>query len=160
MKGIAKIIIASVITIAVISVILTVVAPSHYGEIREDLQVGDYYILDTENLLTSKTVRVEERITEINKDGFLKITRTYNGTTEHYTTTKELFLQKVLFSHDSGYENVGYATLDTRYGSRFCTIYENGNSSNQYWVGEHGIVYKSCLFGSNSRLIETSLIIR
>ena len=132
--------ITAVSTLVVAALVLIV--PDHTGELRTDLEVGDYYVLHSIN------------------GGTLDVEVSSQGTDpKHYDFTPEQYLQHIYFN-DKGAVKDGNkrAMIETLYGERVCSLYKMDLSD--YWVDSHNIIFRSFVSGAGNELVECSLIIQ
>jgi hypothetical protein len=145
----------AVVAIAVVLVMLlmTVVLPDEQGQLRTDLQVGDYYVLaDTRN-----SIQYTYKITAIDGD-----TLTVSVTSQHSSETDEMskaeFLSQIYASDEllKDGEEIAIAVVDTPIGNALCHAYRIHLST--YLVDEHHIIYYSMKGGLPTKLVDCSLI--
>ncbi len=146
--------ITAVATLAVAALVLMV--PDHTGELRTDLEVGDYYILHSINANTD----IRYQIAEIRDDGILDVEVSSKDTDpKHYDFPPEQDLQHI-YLNDKGAVKEGNkrAMIETAYGERMCSLYRLDLSD--YWVDSHNIIFRSFVSGAGNELVECSLIIQ
>ena len=146
--------ITAVSTLVVAALVLIV--PDHTGELRTDLEVGDYYVLHT----AVGNVDVKYQIEEIRDDGtlYVEIQMTGKGTT-HVEATPEQYLSKIYFENKSDVNKMNKrAIIETEYGERICSLYKTEMS--EYWVDSHNIIFKSFVGGVYKELTDCTLIIQ
>jgi len=144
-------------TVVVILLILTFVVPDRTGQIRTDIVVGDYIILESDRFLVKYTVEeVKEDILVV--EVYSYDLRTHAPTAETSDMTKEMFLELVYYPDEklkmSEYE--GAIFQETPLGSKLCQIY--GMYMNTYHVDEYNVIYYSAIGGNFWFLKATSLI--
>ena len=146
--------ITAVSTLVVAALVLIV--PDHTGELRTDLEVGDYYVLHSIN----GKIDIRYQIAEIRDDGTLDVEVSSQGTDpKHFDFTPEQYLQRI-YLNDKGAVKDGNkrAMIETLYGERVCSLYKMDLSD--YWVDSHNIIFRSFVSGAGNELVECSLIIQ
>jgi len=149
--------VAITVIVVVILLVLTFVVPDRNGMIRTDLEVGDYYVLESYRFADMYT------IVGIDRDDLqvsVKHLDLSNMDTSEYTDsfTKDEFLSRVLFS-DGMYQKAVYqgsTFQETPLGNKLCKIL--GVDLNEYNVDEYGVIYQSAIGGNFWRLTSTSLL--
>ena len=146
--------ITAVSTLVVAALVLMV--PDHTGELRTDLEVGDYYILYSINGKTD----IRYQIAEIRDDGTLDVEVSSPDTDpKHYDFTPEQYLQHIYLNDKSAVKDGNKrAMIETAYGERMCSLYRLDFSD--YWVDSHNIIFRSFVSGAGNELVECSLIIQ
>ena len=140
--------IALVSTLIVSAMVL--IFPSHEGEMRTDLEVGDYY-----TIRISRTIYETSTITAIDGD-VLTVDVVRGDQTATRTMTKDAFLMGVYLTEPSTYEKTDVrAVIETQYGQHLCTMYTRDLGN--YWVDEKNVIYRSYQGGVDKELTETSL---
>lgn len=144
--------VAIVSTLAVTSMVLLM--PDHSGEMRTDLEVGDYYTLRYSNI--NKTFGYE--ITGIDEKGILDVEVSSAGTpTYHTSMSRDSFLGMVyLLDGDAVRDEDKRAVITTAFGDRMCSLYVS--NLNNYWVDSHNVIYRSSVGGNTIELLDTNLI--
>lgn len=142
------------VALAVVLVLITFTAffPDRYGEIREDLEVGDYYVYSSDRYVDVV------KITDISETGMLTVSEWINDEESVYETTQEDFISKIKFDK---YDNprvkfIGLVTLNTPQGEKLCRVYNF--MLNNYMVDEYSVIYYVAMSGVNWTLVDTSLI--
>jgi len=147
------------ITIAVVAIlmILTIAVPDRTGQVRTDLQVGDYYAQDSNRYYITYVVK------EVNGNDVTVTTNLFDKssgimTTDDTVMSKENYLSRILFSEEirNNSDIIGTVFHDTIAGHRFCRIYYN--VMNAYHVGEYGVIYAAGIGGNFWTLSATSLL--
>ena len=143
--------VAAVSTIIVAALVL--VFPSHEGEMRTDLTIGDYY-----TLRVNRTVDRTFTIMAIDGDSLtVEMTTNSNGSPVTSTMTKKDYLHSIYASDLSEYVNTDIrAVIQTEYGQHTCTKYQL--MLNDYWIDDKNVIYRSYVGGVDMELVSTSLI--
>jgi len=152
-KGKRALYAAIAVSAAVIMLLLTVVISDEQGQIRTDLQAGDYYTLEDLRVGESYTYRIDSM------DGdTLTVTVTSSKSTTTIEQTKEKFLSRVYASDDiiKNGEETAIGIVKTFAGDKLCHNYNLNLSS--YLVDEYRVIYYSTEGGVPWRLVESSLI--
>ena len=149
---IALLAVVSVSTLIVASLILFV--PNHAGELRTDLEVGDYYVLYMGN--GGGNTRYE--ITEIAEDGTLHVDVTTKSEVRHQIMSSADFLINIKVPEGAKKTENRRAVFQNESGMHLCYFYRM--YLNAYWVDSHGVIYSSVISGVDIRLVSCSLIIR
>ena len=136
---------------------LVFAVPDDTGQLRTDLEVGDYYVFDYA-LTPSILDDVRYEIIKINEDESLTVEYTDSGVTSIRIMTPEQFLSPLHIDTDKAKSESGRAVIDTPYGKRTC--YRYSMNMNWYWADENLVIYKSTVGGMLFELAETSLIIQ
>ncbi len=144
------------VTVVVVIILLTMtfVVPDRQGQIRQDLQVGDFILFKSTTSHTQKLT-----ITSIDGDN-LTVDVLLNGSSSTVEMSKAEFLSKIYFTEEmaSRCKIVGDVDVNTITGHRFCTIYSS-DMNNTYYVDEYKVIYYSGIGGNFWTLIDTTLII-
>ena len=150
-------VLAITVTVVAVLLILTFVVPDRTGQVRTDVEVGDYYVLDSNRYTVAYTVE------EITEDGLvveMNILDKVAGSSwlEKSQMSKEEFLERILFSGSISKNSVltGVIYHETFTGHKFCHIYNS--MMNEYHVGEYGVIFYSGIGGNFWTLTSTSLL--
>ena len=133
--------------------VMTVALPDHTGELRMSAEVGDHFTIEINGKTDQKFT-----VTEVLDDGY-KVEIDIDGDKSTYTMMREEFYRYIYLDKNSTetMERYGRIILDTQYGKRMCTLYDQQMGS--YWIDTNGVIYMSFVGGVENRLLETSLFI-
>ena len=133
--------------------VMTVAFPDHTGELRMSADVGDYFLIEIDGKTDQKFT-----VTEVLDDGY-NVEVEVDGDKTAYKMSHESFYSYIYLEKDKtqGMERYGRIILDTQYGKRMCTLYDQHMGS--YWIDTNGVIYMSFVGGVEKKLIETSLFI-
>ena len=147
----------TIIAVLVLS-IFTFAVPDREGQLRTDLVVGDYYVLESDRFVKAYIVE------EVYDDGLLVTVKCQDKGSGSIDSdidmmTKDDYLHNIYFDR-SAHNNVGYSGavyLDTPFGIKLCKIFIV--NLNSYDVDEYGVVYSSAIGGVFWTLSSTTLLI-
>ena len=144
--------VAIALAVVVVLAALTFVIPDRYGELREDLVVGDYIVYKSDSYIESL------EILEIADDGTLTVRHYAGKETNIYQMSQETFLSKIKFDKRDhpGTQYVCLASLKSPVGNKLCSMYNY--MLNNYLVDEYGVIYFQSLGGVYWTLVDTSLL--
>lgn len=152
------VILAITIIVVLVLSIFTFVLPDREGQLRTDLVVGDYYVIESDRFVRAYIVE------EVYDDGLLVTVKSQDKgsgaiDSDTYMMTKDDYLFNIYFDK-SDYNKVGYkgaVYLDTPFGIKLCKIFVV--NLNSYDVDEYGVVYSSAIGGVFWNLSSTTLLI-
>ena len=156
-SGRKRVLVAITLAVVIVLAALTFVFPDRNGQIRTDLVVGDYFVLESNRFVTAYTIdEMDGDYLYVIVDSYEK--ETFSMTTDGSNMTKESFLRYVLFN-ERMYDLAVYTgsiSQETPFGVKYCEIYKLGR--NTYNIDEYGVIYSSAIGGNFWDLGATSLL--
>ena len=160
LKGISlgrKTMLVITVSVVVILLVMTFVVPDRTGQVRTDLVVGDYYIMDSSRFYITYLVEgIDGDTLTVSIDSVDKNDHTER--LQEAVMSKDEYLSNIKFSEEikDQSEIIGAVFYDTFAGHKFCRIYYN--VMNAYHVGEYGVIYCCGIGGNFWMLHATSLL--